>query len=190
MADWSPDYTYRYKTRYLAGGITHDFTVRGGIIYTGGESEAVSMAAAVTAFFAALEAQLIDDFAFLNASWAYADSNSFTPTTAVPISPTGAIALAGQGGRRRATACTMSGRADTESKAKLYFFGLVGNDTAPGDAGSDGKITNTEMPAIDDAKAIADLNFRSAHGDAALYYPQFTIKVNDHTLRLIRRVGT
>lgn len=190
MADWAPDYTYRYKARYLAGGITHDFTVRGGIIYTGGEALAVTMAAAVSAFFGFLEAQLIDDFEFLNASWAYADSNSFTPTVAIPTSPTGAIALAGQGGRRRATACTMSGRADTESKGKLYFFGLVGNDVAPGDAGSDGKISASELPAIEDAKAVADSNFRSAHGDACIFYPQFTIKVNDHTLRLIRRVGT
>lgn len=189
MPDFSPDYTFRYKVKYVAAGITHDFVVRSGILTSGGETEAGDLANAVGQYFAAIESQLVADFEFLVASWAYAGSNIFVPTDAIPAQPTGVIAVNTLSGRRRATAFNMAGRGSGEGSCRLYFFGLAFSDSAPGDAGSNAVIDVEDFPAVADAKAIADASFRASDGQSGIYYPRFTTKVNDRTLRLIRRLA-
>jgi hypothetical protein len=189
MPDFSPDYTYRYKVRYLAGGITHDFVVRGDQWVTDGETHATALAANVGEFFANLEDQLFDDFAFQSASWAYRGSSVFVPTTNVPTDPTGVFNPALVSSRHRATACTMSGRGLAEGHAKLYFFGAHFPDHLVDSVGADGVITAAEFGGIVNAAAVATTRFHSSDGAAAIFYERLTVKVNDRLLRIVRRLG-
>jgi len=189
MTDFSPDFTYRYKARYLAAGITHDFVVRGDQWVVDGETHATALAANVGEFFAALEDQLYSDFAFISASWAYRGSSVFVPTTAVPVSPTGVVDESTVSSRLRATASTMSGRGTALGHAKLYFFGLWVPDHLTASLGADGVLTGTEFGGIVNAAAVATTRFHASDGSSAIFYERLTLKVNDRLLRTVRRLG-
>jgi len=189
MPDFSPDFTYRYKVRYLAGGITHDFVVRGDQWVADGETHALALAANVGEFFSNLEDQLFTDFTFISASWAYRGSSVFIPTTSVPTDPTGGVDAAPVSSRLRATACTMSGRGLGEGHAKLYFFGLWVPDHLVDSLGADGVLTAAEYGGIANAAAVATTRFHSSDGAAAIFYERLTLKVNDRLLRTVRRLG-
>jgi hypothetical protein len=185
--DFSPDFTYRYRAQYVAGGLTHNMTVRAGIIVSGGEAQAALMATALGNFFAAIQSRLMSDFEFIGAAWAYAADNTFTNTSSVPESPTGAITVTDLGPRLRATGTAMAGKSSDDAKGRLYFFGYHQNDVDNDDAGSDGWVSLTNDANIGDAKAIADDAFRAASGLSTIWYPRFTLKINDRALRVIRR---
>lgn len=189
MPDYAPDYTFRYKARYLAAGFQHDMVVRGGIITTGGTTEAGDMAIAVSQFFAPLTEHLATDFSFLAASWAYAGSNVFVPTSALPSNPTGDINFGGKSKRVRATATCMSARGLTGGHARIYFFGYFQADDLSNDIAQDGVVTELEDAFIATSKTVADASFHASDGGGAIWYPRFTMKVNDDLLRLIRRTG-
>lgn len=186
MTTWAPDYTLRYKLRYLAGGYTHDMVVRGTSIGTA--ADLADMAADIETAFAAIEGNLFEDFTFQAASYALPNSNVFVPTTIIPTSPTGAIAVADYSARVKASAVAMSGRSAT-AKARIYFFGFVVTDQADGTPGGDGVVTGTEVVPILGFRALAANFANAADGSTATYYPRFTIKVNDRWLRFIRRTG-
>jgi hypothetical protein len=190
MPDYAPDFTYRYRVHYSTSGFTHDLTVRGGVSTTGGETLAASMATAVHDFFAALQSQMASNFTFLGASWAYAGSDVFTPTSNVPAAITGAVDTSGHSPRKRATATAMPGRGADASKGRLYFWGYDQSDNLATDKGGDGWISVANDANITTAKAVADANFHTGSGAIGIWYPRFTVKINDRTLRAIRRTIT
>jgi hypothetical protein len=190
MTNWAPDYTFRYKVRYVAAGFQHDFTVRRSATVTDGETEAGTVSVHVGSFFDALQARLSDDFAFLAASWALPNSNVFVPTTSVPeLAAPGAIDYTEYSPKTRAQACTMSGRSAT-AFARLYFYGLIVSHELVGTIGGDGVISVSNLAGVATARTIANGQFRSGDGSGAIFYPRLTIKVNDDLERLIRRTAT
>lgn len=187
MTDYSPDYTFRYRTHYLAGGLTHDFTVRAGITLSGGAELAAVYSVAVGNFLASLEDALFDDFECISASWAYAGSDVFVPSFDVPANPTGVVDHTAFGPRMRASAVAMAGRAADGSKGRLYLFGYAQLDKTNADPAADGWISVDNDANLVDAKAIADTSFHTGSGALGVWYPRLTIKVNDRALRTIRR---
>lgn len=190
MTDYAPDYTMRYKVHYLAGGFTHDMVVRGPISFSDITTELIALAGGLQTFFEAIEGALFDDFAFLNASYALPSSSVFLPTVIVPTSPTGVTDPANRSARLRATACTMAGRGSPGGSGRLYFFGLTLADSTETDPAGDGVVTVANLAGITDAKDAADAAFHSSNGSAMVFYPRFTIKVNDAALRIVRRTIT
>lgn len=189
MTDYAPDFTYRYRVSYRAGGFAHNFNVRGPTgLAEPVDDFAFNMATAVHDYFAALAAILWTDFEFLSAAYAAAGSNIFIPTTRVPaaITPTG-FDPADYSARMRATACTHAGRGVPSGAARLYWFGSSVVDSLDTDEAGDGAISVANVAGLDTATAVANANFFSSAGFAALWYPRLTTKVNDRLLRVIRR---
>lgn len=186
MADYAPDFTIRYKTRYRAGNHSHDITVRGPVDATPDNTQIQALADGLTAFFAALASQLYADFEFLSASYCATNSEIFIPTSILPVSPTGLIVVANFSEMSHVTASCMSGRSAL-AKARVYFYGLSVFAEAGGVAGGDGQLLVSEVAGIAGAKAAADGVFKAGDGQTATFYPRLTYKVNDRNLRAVRR---
>ena len=187
MTDYAPDYTFRYKVRYLAGGFQHDMVVRGPLVVVDPATQNQLLADVLSGYFVNLQTVLYNDFEFQTASYAVAGSNVFIPTTIVPISPVGVVSVANSAARQRASACTHAGRGIGSGSGRLYFFGLAMPDSAAGDPAADGVISVTNLPGLATATGIADGTFKSSSGAAMAFYPRLTIKVNDAMLRIVRR---
>lgn len=189
MTDYSPDYTFRFKLRYLAGGFTHDMVVRSSAILSGGEAESEILGDGLQSFFTALQSALWQDFTFVNGSYAYAGSNVFLPympTSLTGVTPS-AVDPTTRSGRLRATAGTMAGKGSGGAIARLYFYGLILPDVTNADALGDGVLSVGNMAGVATAATAASGTFKAADGTVATFYPRITTKVNDKLLRLIRR---
>lgn len=190
MTDYAPDFTLRYKATYIAAGFQHNMVVRGPTT-PGDVTTAVNdLRIAVGAYFNELAASLWDDFTFLAGAFAVAGSNVFLPTASPPAVTGAGGAHTVRSARLRASACTMAGRGTPTGSGRLYFFGPALADFTQTDPAGDGVISVANLAGITGAKAVADAAFYSSSGEAMVFYPRLTVKVNDNLLRLVRRTIT
>jgi hypothetical protein len=131
------------------------------------------------------DAQLADDFAWISADVALTDSDVFVPAT-VPAAVTGLSPIADFTPIRKITSATFSGRAEG-SKARFSLYGLIWVLDDDAALGKDFIVTGAEYSAVADAVAEASGQFFAGSGQAASFYNQTTLKVNDFLLRKVRK---
>lgn len=186
MTTFADNYTSRVRGDYIACGIPHRLQVRGQEPAMD-EAIAGALANVINNYILSYEAALADDWAWTSWAWAPADSDVFTPfvpTLADTI--TGAGDFSAISGRRKVTAANHAARSAT-STTRIYFFGLLYEDSTAAQAGGDGVLTPSEVGGLAGAKGIVDGVLATGSGEPAIFYPRLTYKVNDRLFRLVKR---
>lgn len=184
MTTYAPTFTPRLRVTYKAGNIQHTIQVRGARGAT--LSTMGGLVDPVANCFVALAANLFADFAWIDASVALTDEESFAPVPVSGIVPVGALPIGTTSAVNRIRGLTVTGRA-LGSRARMTLFGLNYNQGASTDLGADGTITAAEVPGLSTLAGIANTYFHANSGAAALWRNRGTYKANDHLLRLVRR---
>lgn len=182
MTTYAPNYTPRWKGRYVAAGIEHTIQVRA----QRNQSAFITQALGgfVRSVFNTFVANLADDFAWLSAEYALTDSDDFIPT-AVPAAVVGEAAASGFNLFHRVTSTNFNGR-NSGSRAGLYLYGLQWVISV-GSPAENGRVSAAEDARVSTATAICTTNFFANSGTAAVWHDYANIKVNDHLLKLLRR---
>jgi len=122
MADYAPNFTARYKLRYIYEGDTHVNVTR----WPSGSTKAANEDLAIafwTAFFTATEDLRHVSFEVVDAEYAAGDSNVFLPATAPTEIAAGTIA--GAGGASTSIAHSIwQGRSILGARCRFQMFGL------------------------------------------------------------------
>lgn len=186
MPTHADNYTSRVRGSYIAAGIPHKVKVRSAGVFS---SPALpeALAEILNNYMKNFEADLADDWAWTG--WEYANVNS---DEWIPMNPVltaeieGQVAIGTYSPYARVTACTHSGRA-FNSKARIYFYGLLVPTQSPGNVGGDGVLTSSEVTGLAASTSMATESFRAGSGAAAIFYERLTYKVNDDLLKQVRR---
>lgn len=186
MSDFAPNYTPRYKIRYVAAGVVHtmQFRVARG---TGATAITTAGGAAAQALATAMQSTLPDDFEWTDATYALEDSDIFLPAGGLPSDPTGAVDPDTLTPIRKIVATTFSARSEG-SKTRVSLFCPAWSPDTLGDVASDGIVRGGEISAV--ANAVSALNAADLVGGdglPAVFYNYATVKVSDALLRLVRR---
>jgi hypothetical protein len=182
MTTYAPNYTPRWRGRYLAGGIEHTIQVR----TQRGQSAFITqgLGAFVRSLFFIYQDTLASDFAWLSAEYAVTDSDDFVPMSP-PAAVVGGASLAGFSLKQRCTSTNFNGRA-VGSRAALYLYGIQWDEGLSSIA-DNGRVSPAEDPNVTAVAAIATTNFFANSGTQATWHQYANIKVNDHLLKLLRR---
>ena len=187
MADFSPDYTPRYKMVYRAAGVQHNFGLRfargtaNSAVLTNGRT-------IINALFGAFTStRLAADFDYIAEYFAEQDSNVFQSSGFLPTPPAGTAVVADFTPAAKVTSWSISGKS-SESKTRVVMYGLQSNpyDTAANEA----KLYVLSSEETELATAIAALNAGSScggDGTEAVYYPRANVDLNDFLKRAVRR---
>lgn len=191
MPDFAPDFTPRYIAEYVSAGLTHHITVRG----FRGESSTLTITRGfdgINAVVVALQTFLADDFHFVSAEYIPQDTNVGTPTSK-PADPVGGAPVANMSNQDKATSIGFVGRSNA-TPMRLFVFGC---DFFPDDPLAltgpevDFRIQATELTDV--ATAVAALNaagYAAANNLPGAWKQYVNLKVNDHYLRLLRKLGS
>lgn len=182
MTTYAPNYTPRYRARYVAAGIEHTIQVRGPRGSTGAEMTGLRLP--LTGLFLTFADKLADDFTWIAADYALTDSDDFVATT-IPEPVTGLVDAATFSLKQRCTSTNFNGRA-VGSRASLYMYGILWA-TGLGEAEDNGRVTGAEDGDITTAAAICSDNFKANSGTTPIWHAYANIKLNDHLLKLLRR---
>ena len=191
MPDFAPDFTPRYIAEYVSAGLTHHVTVRG----FRGESSTLTITRGfdgIGAVVAALQLFLPNDFHFVSAEYIPQDTNVGTPTSK-PADPTGAVTAANMSNQDKATSIGFVGRSNS-TPMRLFIFGcdFMTDDPEPTiQPERDFRIQATEVEEV--ATAIAALNaagYADSNNLPGSWKQYVNLKVNDHYLRLLRKLGS
>lgn len=182
MTTWAPNYSPRWKGRYIAAGIEHTIQVRAQRDQSAFITQ--GLGAYVSSIFNLFSDDLAEDFAWIGAEFAMTDSDVFTPT-AVPAPPSADQAVVNFTLRQRCTSTNLNGRGGG-SRAALYMYGIRWIDSI-GSPGENGRLTGAEDPRVTAAVAICTANFFANNGGSAIWHDYANIKENDHLLKLLRR---
>jgi hypothetical protein len=191
MPDFSPDYTPRYIAEYVSAGLTHHVTVRG---YRG-ESSTLTITRGfegLTDIVVALQNVLPEDFHWVSAEYIPQDTNVGTPTS-LPGDPAGGAPVASMSNQDKATSIGFVGRSNS-TPMRLFIFGC---DFMPDDPLAltapevDFRIHASERTEIADAiSAINAAGFAANNNLPGAWKQYVNLKVNDHYLRLLRKLGS
>lgn len=191
MPDFAPDFTPRYITEYVSAGITHHMTVRG----FRGESSTLTITRAFTGvnlICVALQQFLPEDFHFVSAEYIPQDTNVGSPTSK-PADPTGGQPLTDLSNQDKASSIGFVGRSNA-TPMRLFIFGCgFSPDLVPASATEekDFRITSVERTEVLNAvAAINSAGFAAANNLPGAWKSYINIKVNDHYLRLLRKLGS
>lgn len=191
MPDFAPDFTPRYVAEYVSAGLTHHMMLRG----FRGESSGTTTTRAINAMgdiTVALQNFLPDDFHFVSAEYIAQDTNVGVPV-ARPGDPVGAITVANMSNLEKATSVGFVGRSGS-TPARLFVFGFAYDPDDPEPTVNperDFRLQASEVAEV--ATAIAALNSwgpPAANNLPAAWKQYVNLKVNDHYLRLLRKLGS
>jgi hypothetical protein len=187
MTTYSPDYTGRYRAKYVSAGVVHVAQLRkfrGATV-----SQITDLAGTMQSVFATWAADLPTDFAWISAEYCEQDSNLFIPTS-TPAAVTGVRAPSGYTPLQKITSTTFAGRAPG-SKARLSIFGVFWEETNI-EADDNTKAYNGIIESAEDAriattKGLLDSQWSANSGVNAVTYARATVKINDYWLRQVRK---
>lgn len=184
MTTFAPPFTPRYKARYKVGGIEHTLQARGprGSTFVFMDQ----FAGYFHDLFQAFGTKLLTQHQWIDAQIALTDSDTFIPATLPAANTSGAEDPGDWSARARIRGLTISGQS-TAGRARVTLFGIMYDDSAPGDIGADGIISAGEDASIATAVALLNLRWYSAGGVHAVFHNQATYKENDHLLKLVRK---
>ena len=150
---FAPDYTPRYRFKYIVAGVPHTIQFRG--------ARGTTVASAVGDFtnvaydcFNVFNLSLATDFQWVAADGCEQNDDLFFPI-ALPDPVTGHADPTAWSGNKRIRGATFSGRA-RGSRARITIYGLNLNSDNEGTTGGDGLMTLAEAPDI--ATLVASLN--------------------------------
>jgi len=187
MADFSPDFTPRYKVQYRAAGVLHFWGCR---FARGTTTTDILVGARVVVhdmFNAWAATRLADDFEFLAEYYCPQDSNVFLPSGFLPTAVTGTFPVASFSPTQKVTQWSVPGRSQL-SKGRSVIFGLNTEMDDVTEDESKGYVTASEEAAL--STAIAALNSGDLvgnDGSTLTFYARATIKPNDYLLRQVRK---
>jgi hypothetical protein len=182
MTTYAPNFTPRYRARYLAAGIEHTIQIRG----ARGESavDISSRRSDLHDIFAAAATTLADDFQWLSADYALTDSDVFIPAV-MPTAVTGLYDVADFNIQQRCVSTGFVGRA-AGSRSAIYLYGIWWA-VATGAAAENGRVTPAEWAPVTTIKASLDTAGHAGSGALAVWHDYANTKLNDHLLKLVRR---
>lgn len=184
MPDFAPNFTVRYRVKYIVLGRIHRIQFR----LERGVTDFAGAAGKVGTFLSTMESQMYDNFAVLSADAALEDSDVFLPAPA-PDSPTGAISTTGVGTGDVPLAVSFPGRTINGLRGIVYLYGTQLDPSGPANFLQDYRIQAAELGAVSDA--VAALNeisptFVGNDGTTLIWYPYVNTKPNDHWIKKLR----
>lgn len=186
MADYAPNYTYRYKVRYSTQGGVHTMQFR--FPRSSAAGAHAQAAQYVAAFLTELESIMWTDWTILSAQYAMADSDIFLPAT-LPAGIAGTVDGSANPVSQRALALSFVGRSAGGHRGVVYVYGL-GFQPYSSSGALDFRLYGTENANIADAAtALSDGGIIDpvANDDEIItYYPYANVKYNDYWTRKIR----
>jgi len=187
MADFAPNFTPRLKLTYRVQSVNHSFTWR---LPRGTHIAGVGpYVAKQTAFLAALQGLMFNDWTVLTNAFSEEDVDIFLPV-ATPTQPTGAGDLSARKPENKANFLQFVGRGTAGSKGSFYVYGCVVEvDSA---VGGDYRVTTLENSAISGSVGIL-----TETGDPLVaidnsdmrWYSYVNLKANDHYVHKVRNGG-
>jgi hypothetical protein len=185
MADYAPNFTPRYRVRYISQSKSHNMTFR----VARGTTDPTGIAGKVESFLAAIQGHLYTDWTVISATFALEDSDIFLPAPA-PASPTGAASLVGVRVSASAVHISFPGRSTSGGRAIVYVYGSNYAPNTVDAEDDDFRRTGAEEAAI--AGGVTALNELSPalvanDNGSATFYDYVNTKFNDHWVRKLRQ---
>lgn len=190
MTSYSPSYTSRYRAHYHVCGIDHTIQLRKQLGASAGDTDL--LAGTVNAIFAAVAADLCNDFAFTGAEYAEEGSDLFVPAS-VPVAVTGLTSIVGFTPFQKVThlrfGCRAAGsRSSIEMYGIQWFYGNQSDD--PDTVGYDGVVTPAERSYIGTIAGLLNTQaFANSGNPSSVWSTRATIKINDFWLKAVRSGG-
>lgn len=182
--NFAPNYTARYRLSYRHLGRPHVITFRLPSGTTLLDLDIPKLTIEVA--FSSIASILYTNFQWISAVFCESGSDIWQPTT-VPATVTGTRSTASVPQSVVDSSFTVSGRGTAGGKCRLVTFGAF-FDTSYGAPGNDALITTGESAALGDfIDNITSGQFVAADDTVATWYPQATLKRNDHWLRQTRQ---
>jgi hypothetical protein len=187
MADYAENYTPRYRAQYRAAGVVHSVGVR--LIRTTPVGSIASVGASIIGpVFAAFDAKLPDDFAFISAYIIRADETIKEATGVLPTYTAGAIPVADYSPVAKAISTIFSGRTDLGHTGKFIIFGVQWDVLDPTDASANGVVGVGESTEVQNARnALVSAGPPGIDNHGLQWYLQATINIDDGVLKKVRR---
>lgn len=186
MPDFAPDFTPRYRVRYISAGINHVAMLRG---YRGEPSADTSNRArtVLAGVFDTFESVLPDDFAWLSAEYIPEDTNIGSPD-AVPATVVGLADAALFSTQDRISSLGFVGRS-ASTPVRLFMFGVqVTPDVASPSTLDDWRLTSAESAGVAAAVALLNSSAIPANNNMPASWALYAnLKVNDYWLKRARR---
>lgn len=184
MADFAPNFTFRFRTDYRSRGDRHSFTLRFGRSTTALDLTAITLD--VGALLASMAVNLDNSWSVLGAAYAVADSDIFLPTPG-PVSPTVGGNTTSITISARALQARYEGRGANGPRVNFSIYGYNVNIDAG--AGADFRLSTSDTPtpiASLAQLALFDPPITAIDGSSASWYPYVNIKHNDHYVHKLR----
>lgn len=186
MPDFAPNYTFRYRVKYVGNGHTHHLLWRYAPSTTVAALPAIRLQ--VQDFLNAVgPANFYADFTILGADYALADSDIFLPAVPVPVF-SGTFVLTGRPESAEAAALSFPGKSSLGQRAIFFLFGTIFQPaTAAGVL--DFRILASENANISDAVDVLDATdpvLVANDGVEVNWYPYANFKYNDYWVRQVR----
>jgi len=185
MADFAPNFTPRYRTKYAVSGATHHMTVR----VARGVTDFSGIATKVGAFLDAFAAGILPDFTILGAEAAITDSDVFLPVDP-PTFGGGTADDAGLTSAIKAAQMSFPGRGAGGTRSIIYLYGTAFAPNVVTGTRADFRITSAENADVAAAiTAWSELAPAIVANDNSVvsFYNYVNIKYNDHWVRKARQ---
>lgn len=183
MTTYAPNFTPRYRAKYVAAGVEHTIQIRGPRGETGPAIQA--RGSSLGTCYSTAATVLASDFAWISAEYALTDSEIWIPCD-LPPGATGTISPTSFTPRDKITPTIFSGRAPG-SRARFGMYGLFWNEDSHGGEANNFIITPGENAIISAIATEATGHFRANSGAVAVFYNRATIKPNDHWVKRVRQ---
>lgn len=181
--NFAPNYTARYRLSYRHLGRPHVITFRlpAGTTLLDLDVPIITIQTA----FSSMVSILYTNFQWISAVFCAAGADLWQPAQ-IPTTVTGTRSTATVPQYVVDSSFTVSGRGTAGGKCRLVVFGAF-FDIAYGAPGNDALITTGESAPLGDfIDNITSGQFVAADNTVATWYPQATLKRNDHWLRQTR----
>lgn len=190
MADFAPNYTARYRVKYLAAGIEHQMTIR----VARGAVPATIISVGQGAAFAIANAYaptlLADDFTWIEHYYSESDTDVFLSGGGTPTAVVGTVDFSTLSLQRRALQTTFHGRS-AGSTTEVYLFGVLWDLNLASSPASNGRAYISESaPTANAILALNAADIVGADGTNAGFTNYANVKVNDYHLRQMRQSST
>lgn len=187
MADFSENFTPRYRAQYRAAGVVHTVGTR--LVRGTAEGSIPAVGASIIAnVFGAFDAKLPDDFAFISAYYIRQDESIQVGTATLPTFTAGAIPVANYSPVAKAISTIFSGRTPQGHTGKFIIFGVQWNILDPLDPSANGVVGVGESTEVAMARgALVSAGPPGIDNLGLSWYLQATINIDDGVLKKVRR---
>lgn len=185
MADFAPNYTPRFRTKYSVSGATHHMTVR----VARGVTDFSGIATKIGAVLDAFAAGILPDFTILGADAALTDSDVFLPVDP-PAFGGGEADASGLTSAIKAVQMSFPGRGSGGTRSIVYLYGTAFAPNVTTAIRNDFRITSAENADVAAAiTAWSELapSLVANDGTPVSFYSYVNIKYNDHWVRKARQ---